>query len=241
LIFPKGGNKMRKTIFLITLLVLAIFIAGCKEQAGEAFMAPIKTRTITPPIDTTPPGPVSNLGEVSPTGCDTITWNWRNPVDADLYRLEVRVGSLPAKTLANTVTSYTQTGLTRNMAYTLYVTAIDRLNNRGTTKQDAAMTQECAPVDTTLPGPVTNLGYRGDNTYIWWNWTNPSDADFDHTEVFLNGAPVTTFSKSTMPVFRGGPFSPTAPQKIEVITVDTAGNRRVPGESRTDAATPGVY
>jgi len=44
------------------------------------------------------------------------------------------------------------------------------------------------PTDTTAPASVTgltNISYA--RTYINWTWTDPSDSDFDHVEVYLNG------------------------------------------------------
>ena len=42
--------------------------------------------------------------------------------------------------------------------------------------------------DTIPPGPVTNLRATSNGTsWIFWNWTNPSDTDFHHVEVWLNG------------------------------------------------------
>jgi len=41
--------------------------------------------------------------------------------------------------------------------------------------------------DTTPPATVTNLINRSQtSSSIYWNWTNPADSDFNHTEVWIN-------------------------------------------------------
>ncbi|RLG28963.1 hypothetical protein DRO03_08445, partial [Methanosarcinales archaeon] len=42
-------------------------------------------------------------------------------------------------------------------------------------------------VDTTAPASITGLANQSSGgTWIEWTWTNPTDADFDHTEVWIN-------------------------------------------------------
>ncbi|MBN2053005.1 fibronectin type III domain-containing protein [Candidatus Woesearchaeota archaeon] len=42
--------------------------------------------------------------------------------------------------------------------------------------------------DTLAPGPVTSLQATSNGTtWIYWTWTNPTDADFNHTEIWING------------------------------------------------------
>jgi parallel beta-helix repeat protein len=42
-------------------------------------------------------------------------------------------------------------------------------------------------VDTTAPASITGLANQSSgSTWINWTWTNPTDANFDHTEVWLN-------------------------------------------------------
>ena len=38
------------------------------------------------------------------------------------------------------------------------------------------------------PSSITNLQSTKGTTWIKWTWQNPTDTDFDHTEVYLNGA-----------------------------------------------------
>ncbi|MCX8194128.1 MAG: hypothetical protein N3G19_02075, partial [Candidatus Pacearchaeota archaeon] len=43
--------------------------------------------------------------------------------------------------------------------------------------------------DTIAPGTITNLNATQKNTtWIYWAWTNPSDPDFSHVEIWLNGS-----------------------------------------------------
>ena len=43
-------------------------------------------------------------------------------------------------------------------------------------------------IDTTPPALITNLqNISAGETWIYWNWTNPSDADFDEAIIYING------------------------------------------------------
>jgi len=42
--------------------------------------------------------------------------------------------------------------------------------------------------DTTPPASITNLQNTTGQTWINWAWANPLDADFNHTEIYLDGA-----------------------------------------------------
>jgi len=52
--------------------------------------------------------------------------------------------------------------------------------------------------DITPPASVTNLANQSAGyTWIYWNWTNPADSDFNHTEVWINGTFYANVSKPT--------------------------------------------
>lgn len=47
---------------------------------------------------------------------------------------------------------------------------------------------EGLPADTTIPNSVTNLNSQSaGKTWIYWNWTNPSDSDFNSSIIYLDG------------------------------------------------------
>ena len=148
---------MKKAILLISLVVLAIFIAGCNEQAGEAGLY-IQKSAVRSNLQLNLPPAVSNL-RAAFVGCNNITWNWTNPA-AGFDRLHVRVASgtrdVWSGTFPKTTNLHTQGGLTENTPYTRYVTTIANVNKvdvRGGASSNTATTSVCSP--TTCPPGTT--------------------------------------------------------------------------------------
>ncbi|MBW2971737.1 hypothetical protein KY359_01750 [Candidatus Woesearchaeota archaeon] len=138
---------------MFSVLVLAMFLIGCDEQAGKAFgIIPYQPRVVAPSVDTTPPGPVTGLRETS-VGCDRVTWVWTNPTDTDFDRIEVRIGS-SAQSLSRMTTSFTKDGLASNTKYVIFVTTLDKKGNKNT-RSDAALTADCTPP----PEPAPSCAY----------------------------------------------------------------------------------
>jgi PKD repeat protein len=185
--------------------------------------------TIMP--DTTPPGPVTGLNETS-VGTSWIVWGWTNPSDLDFNHVELRInGTFVANTSG---TSYNVTGLSANTTYQIEVVTVDNTGNRNSPgATDSATTQASVIPDTTPPGHVTNLNETGVGTdWIVWGWTNPTDLDFNHVELWRNG----TFVANTSGVsYNVTGLSANTTYQIEVVTVDNTGNRNSPGA--TDSAT----
>ena len=89
--------------------------------------------------------------------------------------------------------------------------------------------------DITPPASVSNLDEvdKG-TTWIQWEWTNPSDSDFSHTEVYIDGVfkeNVNTPGDS----YNADGLSPDTTYEIGTRTVDESGN--INTESVTDTAT----
>ena len=76
-------------------------------------------------------------------------------------------------------------------------------------------------VDRTPPASITNLTPTPAPTYINWTWTNPPDPDFNHTEIYLDGAFQTTTSSE---YFNATDLTPATSYTISTRTVDTSGN-----------------
>ncbi len=78
--------------------------------------------------------------------------------------------------------------------------------------------------DTTSPASVSNLGEIDKGpTWVLWEWTNPSDSDFNHTKVYIDGvfkADVYAPSRS----YNAAGLSPDATYTIGIRTVDDSGN-----------------
>jgi PGF-pre-PGF domain-containing protein len=74
------------------------------------------------------------------------------------------------------------------------------------------------------PASVSNLSNTTyAETYINWTWTNPYDADFNHTMIFINGTFQTNLSGSINYYNFTTPF-PGTKYKIDILTVDLCGN-----------------
>ncbi len=77
-------------------------------------------------------------------------------------------------------------------------------------------------IDTTAPARVTDLaGSFNGSTWINWTWINPSDGDFNHTMIYLDGE----FKNNvTGTAYNSSGLSDNTDHELQVRTVDTAGN-----------------
>lgn len=79
-------------------------------------------------------------------------------------------------------------------------------------------------VDTTPPKGVTNLkAQEVGQSHILWSWTNPSDKDFNHTEIYKNGVFITVLSSSISSYNMTG-LSSNTEYTISIRTADLYGN-----------------
>lgn len=87
----------------------------------------------------------------------------------------------------------------------------------------AALQWTAAP-DTTPPASVTDLNESEvGETWINWTWNNPTDADFSHVMVYLDGSIKENVSKPTN-YYKATNLSPNTIYEIGTHTVDTSGN-----------------
>ena len=89
------------------------------------------------------------------------------------------------------------------------------VNDTATTSSEA---------DTTPPASVSDLDETDKGTtWVLWGWTNPSDSDFSHTRVYINGvfkADVNAPGNS----YNAASLSPDTTYEIGTRTVDNSGN-----------------
>ena len=53
------------------------------------------------------------------------------------------------------------------------------------------------PSDTSAPSAITNLANQSSGTtWIYWNWTNPGDTDFNASIIYIGGAYITNTSSN---------------------------------------------
>ena len=180
-----------------------------------------KLRTFTV-LGPTPPASVSNLGETS-KGTTWILWSWTNPSDSDFSHTEVYINGVFKADVNAPGNSYNATGLSPGTTYTIGTKTVDDSGNiNAVLVTDTAVTSTGA--DTTPPASISNLGETSKGTtWILWSWTNPSDSDFSHTEVYINGvfkADVNAPGNS----YNATGLSPGTTYTIETKTVDDSGN-----------------
>ena len=75
--------------------------------------------------------------------------------------------------------------------------------------------------DRTPPASISNLSYTNGTTWINWTWTNPADADFNYTKVYLNG---TWKTNTSYPFYNATALDPDTCYEIGTHTVDASGN-----------------
>tara|TARA_Y100000310_G_scaffold344833_1_gene459856 strand:- start:211 stop:3732 length:3522 start_codon:yes stop_codon:yes gene_type:complete len=86
--------------------------------------------------------------------------------------------------------------------------------------------REVAVADLTVDSPpatVTNLNNQSQGvTWIYWNWSNPDDADFNHTEVWINGTFYANVSNDNF--YNATGLASDTDYEIQTRTVDHTGN-----------------
>ena len=75
--------------------------------------------------------------------------------------------------------------------------------------------------DTTPPASITNLQSISGPTWINWTWTNPQDADFNHTMLYVNSMFITNVSAG---YYNHSGLHDETWYNLTAYTVDTSGN-----------------
>jgi hypothetical protein len=121
------------------------------------------------------------------------------------------------------VMSYIATGLTPDTVYEIGTHTVDTTGNVNQTwKNDTERTSKLQ--DKTPPGTVVNLHMTSIGTdYIEWGWSNPSDSDFNHVDIYMNGVLKDDNLKGTN-IYRATGLSPGTTYTIGIRTVDNNGN-----------------
>jgi hypothetical protein len=172
--------------------------------------------------DTTPPGDVSGLGAID-GGFGSVELNWTNPGDTDLQYVEITCDPLsgPAQMVnvsAGSAGTYTWTGLAGGVTYTFTVTAVDHSGNKS-----PGVSVTGTPLDTTPPGPVTNLARLFGDERVVLTWTDPGDADLDYIQIDYGMAPQQTGKGNG--TYTWGNLTNGTAYTFTVKAVDLAGNR----------------
>ncbi|VVB60545.1 Concanavalin A-like lectin/glucanases superfamily protein [uncultured archaeon] len=93
-------------------------------------------------------------------------------------------------------------------------------------------------IDTTPPAGISSLQNASQAaTWIYWNWTNPADADFDHAEIWLNG----TFKQNTSGNYYNATLlASNTWYQIQIRTADSHGNINMTFINSTTKTTGGT-
>lgn len=170
--------------------------------------------------DTTVPASVTSLNEVS-TGQNWINWAWINPTDTDFSYVMIYVDGA---FITNTSESYyNSTGLAEGATHTISIKTVDTSGNiNPEAVEDPATTTLQA--DGVPPGSITNLAeIDADSDWINWAWTNPTDADFSHVIVYIDGAFVANTADNSINSYNSTGLSEEVTYTISIQTVDTSG------------------
>ena len=146
------------------------------------------------PFDDIPPLAVAQF---TVEGGDTsVMLRWTNPTDADFNHTLIRYSTAdyPADPAGGQAVENGQNGMFANVSASVDSFAHTGLEN-GVTHYYAAfagdevpnyadgVTAMATPADEIAPGPIVAFSATGGDTTVVLRWTNPADADFDHTLV----------------------------------------------------------
>jgi len=102
--------------------------------------------------------------------------------------------------------------------HSVKVSAVD---GAGNVAWDNSTSYTAVTPDNLPPSSITNLQSTKGTTWIKWTWLNPTDIDFKHTEVYLNGAYQAATSAE---YFNATGLAPETSYTIGTRTVDLTGN-----------------
>ena len=180
-------NLQPNTTHTITILT--------KDISGNINNTPVSSSGTTfsnpqfPPVDNSAPSSVTNLTVFGITN-STITWTWNNPADSDFSKAIIYFDG--ANILNTTSETFTTNNLQANTTHSIIIHTYDLSGNINNTDIFSSATtlsnQQNPPTDNLPPGTITNLNATQiTNTTITWTWQAPSDNDFSHVIVFLDG------------------------------------------------------
>ncbi|UGV41647.1 PGF-pre-PGF domain-containing protein [Methanococcoides orientis] len=160
--------------------------------------------------------PSSITGLVGSPGETWINWSWSNPYDPDFSHVEIYLDDIFK--LNTSSTYYNATHLTANTSYELSTRTVDNVGNINFNWINSSTN---TTADTTTPSSITGLSGSPGETWINWSWSNPSDPDLDHVELYLDGIFQTNTSSTS---YNAGGLTADAVYELSTRTVDSVGN-----------------
>jgi PKD repeat protein len=98
---------------------------------------------------------------------------------------------------------------------------VSALDGAGNIAWDNSTSYTAVTPDNFPPSSISDLQSTNGNTWINWTWTNPTDLDFNHTEIYLNGILQTDTSDG---YFNATGLQPETSYTLSTRTVDNNGN-----------------
>jgi chitodextrinase len=164
--------------------------------------------------DTTPPGEVTGLAENHTDISAELAWV--NPVELDFSHVNVyRDGALVG---TSTALLYLDTGLTPQTIYQYTVKTVDTSGNESVGVGLSLTTD----ADLIPPGEITGLTEAHTDTIVDFAWTNPTDSDFSHINVYRDGVSI---GQSSTGVYRDSGLAAATLYAYRFEAVDTSGNK----------------
>jgi len=220
------GGVFNETTFARTNLNNSAILWSCLacDNASQCAFAPANWTVVVNATlpDSTPPATVTNLANQSQT-TTSIYWSWTNPADTDFNHTEVWLDGVWKANVLKPTNYYNATGLNANTSYTIQTRTADNTGNINTTWVNNTASTLPLP-DTTPPATITNLANQSQTTTsIYWSWTNPTDADFNHTEIWLDEVWQANVSAPTN-YYNATGLNANTSYTIQTRTVDNVGN-----------------
>ncbi|WP_167879788.1 S8 family serine peptidase, partial [Methanococcoides methylutens] len=159
----------------------------------------------------------SSISDLNALPSETwINWSWTNPSDTDFDHVELYFDGVLK--LNSSSTYYNATHLTANTSYELSTRSVDYFGNINSSWINSSVN---TTADITAPSSITGLFGTPGETWINWSWTNPSDPDFSHVELYLNGV-LKLNSSSTY--YNATYLTANTSYELSIRTVDNVGN-----------------
>lgn len=128
--------------------------------------------------DTTAPNNVTNI--IEEHSSNSINLTWENPTESDFKHIEIfRDNQLIHTTTSN---SYSDNDLIENTEYVYKLVSVDNSDNKSDGTSISITTDTAT--DSIPPNDVSNVTETHTDTSISLSWTNPTNSDLQHIEIF---------------------------------------------------------